>query len=136
MDSVLWASLKFQISSLLHNGLLTWVTISTSIALTTKQVSGQLENEAFLWLVSIPGGCVCVCAVFSIILRHIVLRSQHHSTFYPPHSFVPQPTQFTAVVKQRNLFIFSFPSPLGRDLTSRQHKLTGVTIAFTLGSFY
>lgn len=44
MDSVLWASLKFQISSLLHNGLFTWVIISASIALTTKQVSGQLEN--------------------------------------------------------------------------------------------
>lgn len=72
-------------------------------------------DEAFLRPVSIPGGCMCVCvfllvcmcvrvaaAVFSLILRHIVWRSQQRSTFYPPHSLARLPTR-SGGVQERNL---------------------------------
>lgn len=71
-----------------------WVTISSSIALTTKQVTGQLEHFSG-WCLFPEAVCVCVCVVFRLILRHIVWYSQRCSTFYPPYSLVPQPTHCT-----------------------------------------
>lgn len=108
------------------------VRIHSSITLATKQVTGQLERRHFCGSCLSPEAvclyayvCAAPTAVFSIILRHIVWYSQHHSIFYPPYSLAPHPTHTTAVEKwmRRVLFVYSyspdFTSLHGSDTTRR-----------------
>lgn len=111
------------------------VTIRSSIALATKQVTGQLETKHFSGQCLSPEAvyvcvCVCVCvrgaaAVFSLILRHIVWYSQQRSTFYPPYSLALLPTHSTAVEEPRRgicclLVLSGSNSPPGSDVTTRR----------------
>lgn len=103
-------------------------------------------DEAFLWPVSIPGGCVCArscvraaAAVFSLILRHIVWYLQQHSTFYPPYSLAPLPTHSTAAEKRRRgiCIVYSYcpASPALQEMIWPQddlQKLPGDTTGLTL----